>query len=39
MFEHLGAVPLELETAEVEPSTAATHLRYRVVRRGGGRGS
>ena len=34
MFEHLGDEHIQLEPAEVIDTRAATHLRYRVVRRG-----
>jgi dihydrofolate reductase len=32
MFEHLGEAPIQLEAIEVFHTTAATHLRYRVVK-------
>jgi len=32
MFEHLGGEHLQLETAEVIQTAAATHLRFRIVR-------
>lgn len=32
LFEHLGAKPVELEVIEAIPTSAATHLRYRVIK-------
>jgi dihydrofolate reductase len=32
LFEHLGRAPVALEVIEVIPTSAATHLRYRVIK-------
>jgi dihydrofolate reductase len=32
LFEHIGGGPVELEVVEVIPTSAATHLRYRVIK-------
>jgi dihydrofolate reductase len=32
MFEHLGGEHIQLETSEVIETSAATHLRYRIVK-------
>ena len=32
LFEHVGSEPVELEVVEAIPTSAATHLRYKVVK-------
>lgn len=32
LFEHIGGGPVELDVVEVIPTSAATHLRYRIIK-------